>query len=102
MGEAKRRKLLGTYPDTSKPKTSADPKQRTHQLTAQTLACRNCGAGGGTLVKAMADNQSVYVHAPSCAHAKAVQMRATDRRKAWEARQKLRGATPVVDEEKAS
>jgi len=39
----------------------------------------------------MHDNQPVYVHAPSCAHAKAVQMRATNRWKAWRAKQKLRG-----------
>lgn len=75
MGEAKRRKLAGTYPDTSSSKMKTfgssgalpDPRPR---------LCADCNEGGGTLVAAMRDNKQVYVHAPNCQYAAASRARA--------------------------
>lgn len=56
MGDAKRRKALGLYPDTSKPKDSSIEPDR---FTRRQLTCARCGEPGGTFV----DSPEGRVHA---------------------------------------
>lgn len=45
MGEARRRRLAGTYPEQTGPRPL--PQARTAEI--RLLVCRRCGLGGGTL-----------------------------------------------------
>lgn len=61
MGEAKRRKLLGLYPDDSKPENRPLPVGPTGPAEI-TRVCESCQKPGGTLV--MIENGK-YVHSPA-------------------------------------
>lgn len=67
MGEAKRRKLLGLYPDDSKPENRPLPVGPTGPAEI-TRVCESCQKSGGTLV--MIENGK-YVHSPDCQYAAA-------------------------------
>lgn len=80
MGEAKRRKLQGTYPDGSKPKPMEADAPRS--LLTETKVCTNCDRAGGTL----SSRDGKLVHVPDCDHAAAARMRMADRQERWLAR----------------
>lgn len=95
MGEARRRKLLGLYPDGSTPKTSlGSSTQRTERL----LLCVSCGEGGGTLAATRRENQDVSVHVPDCQHAAASRARLVHRWNAWMQKVGLRKPQPTTTE----
>lgn len=109
MGEARRRKLLGLYPDGSTPKTSlGSSTQRTERL----LLCVSCGEGGGTLAATRRDlrsptvpsghrpeeNQDVFVHVPDCQHAAASRARLVHRWNVWMQKVGLRKPQPTTTE----
>lgn len=73
MGEAKRRKLQGSYPDGSTPKPTEE--RSTPGMRAEPKVCANCTRGGGTL----AIRDGALVHIPDCDHAAAARMRGADR-----------------------
>jgi hypothetical protein len=66
MGEARRRKLLGLYPDTTKP-ALRDTGPVDASAPKRYLACALCGESGGTLV----NGPKGLVHAPDCEYAAA-------------------------------
>jgi hypothetical protein len=66
MGEARRRKLLGLYPDTAKPAPLKNPMSViTPPPTKRYLACALCNKQGGTL----AHGPQGLVHTPDCEYA---------------------------------
>jgi hypothetical protein len=67
VGDARRRKILGTYPEP----TADKPMRIDTQPTARALECAKCSQTGGTLQY----TPEGLVHVPSCEFASAVRMR---------------------------
>jgi len=114
MGEAKRRKQQGTYPDGSQPRDPFAMRGRpTDQEVVQVIqqqgrvrTCETCGKSGGTLVAISNDK---FVHTPDCQYAAAARARMEHRQNVFtqkmrdslvRARRLLRDGPKAVEPEK--
>jgi hypothetical protein len=77
MGEARRRKLLGIYPDGSQPKPP-EPVTPSRPIRIEERVCQHCRKSGGTLKR---DANGLFSHIPDCDYAAACRARQEHRRK---------------------